>query len=153
MGHLVMCELLWGLFASSGEAESELQQRDSFWGPICRGAWRGDVCTHTSSIFSQPLLSLASADCPVRGWAQPSCCFLGLYPKLRGLQAGWALCKSCHPLSKAIPGMLLSGDPTLQSQGNVGLTPDESCMTSVKDASFFTPFIASDLSFFPRELV
>lgn len=58
------------------------------------------------------------------------------------------LCKSCHPLSKAISGMLLSGDPTLQSQGKVGLTSDESCMTSVKDASFFTPFIASDLSFF-----
>lgn len=36
----------------------------------------------------------------------------------------------------------------------MGLTSDESCIASVKDASFLTPFIASDFFFFyPRELV
>lgn len=73
-------------------------------------------------------------------------------PHLSKLDGHCGLCKSCHPLSKAISGMFLSGEPTLQSQGNVGLTSDESCMASVKDASFLTPFIASDF-FFPRELV
>lgn len=50
--------------------------------------------------------------------------------------------------------MLFYGDLTLQSQGNKGLTSDESCVASVKDAWAFTPFNASAFFFFfPRELV
>lgn len=60
------------------------------------------------------------------------------------------MCSSYHPLSKAITGMLLCGELTLQSQGNKGLTSDGSSVAPVKGTWIFTPFNVSDFFLFSK---
>lgn len=90
VGCLVMCELLWYCLLLLEKQRQNLN-RATLQSLTYRGARRRDVCTDISSIFSEFLLSGHSADCPVRGRSQPSCCLLCLYPKLKALQAWWAL--------------------------------------------------------------